>query len=58
MRFVVGIQTKGGQLLLTKDLIDELCVLLPMREGEIRDAFGVLESKVKAATVHLGPEYA
>lgn len=57
MRFVIGIQTAGG-LILTKDLLDELCAMLPARERELRDAFLVLEAKVKAATVHLGPEHA
>jgi hypothetical protein len=58
MRFVVGIQTQGGQLILTKDLLDELCAALPDQEAALRDAFLALENKVKAATAHLGPEYA
>lgn len=58
MRFVVGIQTQGGQLILTKDLLEELCTMLPAQERELRDAFTTLENKVKAATTHLGPQYA
>jgi len=58
MKFVMGIQTNGGQLILTKDLLDELCVMLPQYERELRESFATLESRVKAATVTLGPEHA
>lgn len=53
MRFVIGIQSDSGPMLITKDLVDELEKLLPA--ADVRGAFAILESKVKAATIGLGP---
>ena len=42
---------------MTKDLLDELCLMLPDQDAALREAFGVLESKVKVATIGAGPEH-
>ena len=52
---MIGVQLDSGEIILTRDLLQEVCRLVPDSASEIQAAFANCTDRVRKATFSLPP---